>query len=100
MQRGDSISNQCSSNLNNNVKLIQLASNYITSDLWGMVYGDVEFDPNNRIPSEAAQFAELIKMIGDNKITSRGAKDTLAIMYKEGGSPEADSAEAWIYPKK
>jgi aspartyl-tRNA(Asn)/glutamyl-tRNA(Gln) amidotransferase subunit B len=73
--------------LNNNVKLIQLASNYITSDLWGMVYGDVEFN-KDRIPSEAT-FAELIKMIGDSKITSRGAKDTLAIMYKEGGSPEA-----------
>jgi aspartyl-tRNA(Asn)/glutamyl-tRNA(Gln) amidotransferase subunit B len=72
--------------LNNNVKLIQLASNYITSDLWGMVYGDVEFN-KDRIPSEAT-FAELIKMIGDSKITSRGAKDTLAIMYKEGGSPE------------
>ena len=27
-------------------------------------------------------------MIGDNKITSRAAKDILAIMYKDGGDPQ------------
>ncbi len=66
-------------------KKIVTASNYITSDLAGLV----KKDPDNwgvdlmnladKMPP--ANFAELIVMFSENKISSRGAKDILALMY-------------------
>jgi aspartyl-tRNA(Asn)/glutamyl-tRNA(Gln) amidotransferase subunit B len=66
-------------------KLITLASNFITSDLAGLV----KKDPDNwgvellnladKMPPE--NFAELITMFSENKLSSRGAKDILALMY-------------------
>jgi aspartyl-tRNA(Asn)/glutamyl-tRNA(Gln) amidotransferase subunit B len=75
---------------NGDKKLIKLASNYIISDLLGMVKKNPE--PWEKKPIEHKAFAELMKMIGENKVNSRGAKDILAILYAEGGNP-ADIAE-------
>jgi aspartyl-tRNA(Asn)/glutamyl-tRNA(Gln) amidotransferase subunit B len=62
----------------------RLAANYITSDIAGLIKADNKgaflFSP--------AQFGELIKMIVDGIVSSRGAKDILAEMYKEGGEPK------------
>ncbi len=66
-------------------KLIKLASNYISSDLLGMVKKEPEFWEKK--PIDDKSFAELIKMVGENKINSRATKDILAILYKEGGEP-------------
>ncbi|GMQ95332.1 MAG: Asp-tRNA(Asn)/Glu-tRNA(Gln) amidotransferase subunit GatB [Patescibacteria group bacterium] len=68
-------------------ELIFLASNYITSDLAGLMKSDTE-----RALLKASDFSELIKMAKQGDISSRGAKDILVIMYKEGGTP-ADIAE-------
>jgi aspartyl-tRNA(Asn)/glutamyl-tRNA(Gln) amidotransferase subunit B len=59
---------------------IKLAANYITSDLIAL--------ENDLGVSEisSAQIVELIDMISANEISSRGAKDTLAILVKEGES--------------
>ncbi|MES2437210.1 MAG: Asp-tRNA(Asn)/Glu-tRNA(Gln) amidotransferase subunit GatB [Patescibacteria group bacterium] len=73
--------------LNADKKLIKLASNYISSDLLGMVRKEPEFWAQKPIAEN--DFAELIKMVGENKVNSRVAKDLLALMYKEGGSPMA-----------
>jgi aspartyl-tRNA(Asn)/glutamyl-tRNA(Gln) amidotransferase subunit B len=70
---------------NNDAKLTKLASNYITSDVLGLVKKNPEMWEKK--PLEHKAFATLIKMIGENKINSRGAKDTLAILYTEGGDP-------------
>ena len=71
-------------------KKIIVASNYITSDLVGLVKKDQDnwgseilnvvekMSPDN--------FAELINMFSEDKISSRGAKDILALMYT-GESP-------------
>jgi aspartyl-tRNA(Asn)/glutamyl-tRNA(Gln) amidotransferase subunit B len=69
----------------NDSKLIASASNYITSDLVGLT----KKDPDNwgvemlnladKMPP--VNFAELITMLNANKISSRGAKDILALMY-------------------
>jgi aspartyl-tRNA(Asn)/glutamyl-tRNA(Gln) amidotransferase subunit B len=81
--------------------LIKLASNYIISDLLGLIKGDQEkaqenslclttdlITPRNLLGFlEDKNFAELIKMIADNKISSRGAKDILKIMFETGGNP-------------
>ncbi len=65
-------------------KLSGLAENYITSDISGLTKGSPLL---GGITGQS--FAGLITMIGENKLSSRGAKDTLAIMYAEGGEPSA-----------
>lgn len=54
--------------------LIQLASNYITSDL--------------KTPIPADKLAEVVRMISSVKISSWGAKEILRIIEKDGGEPE------------
>lgn len=66
---------------------VALASNYITSDLNGMVKKAPAFWNKQKI--DAKHFAELIVMIHEGSLSSRGAKDALKIMYEEGGAPAA-----------
>ncbi|MFH1402350.1 MAG: Asp-tRNA(Asn)/Glu-tRNA(Gln) amidotransferase subunit GatB [Patescibacteria group bacterium] len=75
---------------------IKLASNYITSDLAGLIKGvrqqpEAELDGSQAVQLgllTADNFAQLIALAKDKKISSRGAKDILSIMYLEGGRPE------------
>ncbi len=68
---------------NGDAKLVKLASNYITSDLLGLIKGKSEVDfPNTK------DFAKLIVMAKDGDVSSRGAKDILVTMCEEGGDPE------------
>lgn len=60
-----------------NAKSAVLAANYFNSDLAG--------DPKLVTPES---FAALIAMVEANKVSSRGAKEVLAIMAAEGGDPE------------
>ena len=65
---------------------ILLASNYIISDLSGLMK-----DKNissNELKIEPKNFAKLIKMAADGEISSRVTKDVLKIMFEEGGDPE------------
>jgi aspartyl-tRNA(Asn)/glutamyl-tRNA(Gln) amidotransferase subunit B len=60
--------------------------NYIVSDLGGFYAksGTPEFElvtPSN--------FTQLVIMISANELSSRGAKDVLAVMAAEGGEPKA-----------
>lgn len=66
----------------NNKEKIKTASNYITSDYLGLKKNN----PEIKMPS-AENFAELITMIVEGKISSRGAKDILAMIVVEDGSP-------------
>ncbi len=78
-------------------KLIKLASNYISSDLIGLVNKEGEYWQKNPISDKS--FAALIKMVGENKINSRAAKDILAIMYREGGEPQKIAEEKDLLQK-
>jgi aspartyl-tRNA(Asn)/glutamyl-tRNA(Gln) amidotransferase subunit B len=82
---------------NNDTKLITLASNYLTSDLLGLVKKDAA--PWQAKPIDHASFASLIKMLGENKIGSRAAKDILAILYTEGGDPQKIAEEKNLLQK-
>ncbi|MFA4890585.1 MAG: Asp-tRNA(Asn)/Glu-tRNA(Gln) amidotransferase subunit GatB [Candidatus Paceibacterota bacterium] len=70
-----------------NKELIQLAVNYLTSDLQNLMkekmltFGELLVSPEN--------FAELIAIINEGKINSRVAKDVLKIMISRGGEPSA-----------
>jgi aspartyl-tRNA(Asn)/glutamyl-tRNA(Gln) amidotransferase subunit B len=70
---------ECAGILGDDKKLIQLVSNYITSDL------------KTPIPAEA--LSEVICMITDGEISSRGAKDILKIIEEVGGKPRAIAEE-------
>ena len=69
-------------------ELIKLASNYITSDLAGIRKNN----PDAKLP-EHASFSKLIRMTKDGSLTSRAAKDLLAILVSEGGDPESIAKE-------
>lgn len=60
-------------------KLIQLASNYITSDI--------------KTPISASALSEVIRMISGGEISSRGAKDILKIVQEVGGEPKTIAEE-------
>jgi aspartyl-tRNA(Asn)/glutamyl-tRNA(Gln) amidotransferase subunit B len=62
---------------------IKLATNYITSDLMALIKEDA-----GEIYPYADNFIKLIEMIVSNRLSSRGAKDVLAEMYRHGGDPE------------
>ncbi len=60
---------------------IKLASNYISSDLVSFIKNE----PKGELLVSAKHIVDLVKMIDSNELSSRGAKDALAIVYNEGG---------------
>ncbi|PIP74009.1 MAG: Asp-tRNA(Asn)/Glu-tRNA(Gln) amidotransferase GatCAB subunit B [Candidatus Lloydbacteria bacterium CG22_combo_CG10-13_8_21_14_all_47_15] len=75
--------------LPDNKTFATLSANYITSDIAGFTAvtgrGIEHIAPR--------QFAALIGMIGGGDISSRGAKDILAVMFEKGGEPRAIALE-------
>jgi aspartyl-tRNA(Asn)/glutamyl-tRNA(Gln) amidotransferase subunit B len=81
--------------------LIKLASNYIVSDLLGLMKNTPAEENPPRLTEYLIaprtflgrltdkSFADLIKMVAGGKISSRGAKDILKIMFERGGEPVA-----------
>ena len=61
---------------------IKVASNYITSDFLGLKKNNAEI----KMP-QAKNFSELIILVTDGKISSRAAKDILAMIVIEDASP-------------
>ncbi len=93
-------------------KLSKLALNYLISDYTSLLKKGVKetagkegtnADENGgdpfvnieKVPVDS--FAELMRMINENLLSSRGAKDTLKIMFEKGGSPrEISKSEGFI----
>lgn len=72
-------------------ELIGRAANYIVSDIAGLMQDASTGSP---FPYASAvefhqAFLKLMQMVGEEKISSRGAKDILARMHRSGGEPEA-----------
>jgi len=80
--------------LGDDKNLIKLASNYITSDLVGILSLNLEA----RLPS-AEDFADLVKMAAGGEISSRGAKDILKIMVLESGAPRDIAKQKGLFQK-
>ena len=79
----------------NNPEKIKLASNYITSDFLGLKKTNLAVKP----PS-AENFAELVNMFADGKISSRAAKDILAMIVLKDKSPLKIATEKRFTPEK
>ncbi len=69
----------------------QLLSNYIVSDLASVGEQSLNLNP--------ADLAELISMIEKSEISSRGAKDILAIMIASGDNPKNIAEEKNLFQK-
>ncbi|MBI5078258.1 MAG: Asp-tRNA(Asn)/Glu-tRNA(Gln) amidotransferase subunit GatB [Candidatus Yonathbacteria bacterium] len=63
---------------------VALIENYITSDFVGLMKSSGSIGGVT-----GKSLADLVTMIKAGDLSSRGAKDTLAIMYAEGGDPRA-----------
>jgi aspartyl-tRNA(Asn)/glutamyl-tRNA(Gln) amidotransferase subunit B len=77
------------------VKLAKLATNYILTDYLGLI----KKEDKSISTVSAGNFNKLIKMIEGGKLSSRGAKDTLALMVNEDGDPEAIANKADLIQK-
>lgn len=77
--------------LGDDKKLIQLASNYITNDLINLAGDDK--DTEEKLARVRDTFADLIKMLAEGIVSSRGAKDILVIMLETGGAPQEIAKE-------
>lgn len=76
---------------------VQILSNYISSDLVGLSKTlGTDFSFGKISPTN---LAKLIVMIKKGEISSRGAKDTLKIMFETGGDPEIIANESGFIQK-
>jgi len=66
-------------------KLTKLTANYLISDLRGLLQGMSVEDKKFKVTAE--NFAELINMIGESKISTPAAKSLLKKMFATGGDP-------------
>ena len=79
----------------NDAALISLAANYIVSDIVGFMQDSTaESKPSHTSTEEFYEsFMALMQMIKDEEVSSRGAKDILAKMYRIGGNPKVIAEE-------
>jgi aspartyl-tRNA(Asn)/glutamyl-tRNA(Gln) amidotransferase subunit B len=76
---------------------VKLASNYITSDIIGLSKAmNADFALGKITPEN---FVKLITMISEGELSSRGAKDTLKIMFDDGGEPDVIAKEKGLIQK-
>ncbi len=80
-------------------KLVKLTTNYILSDLSGLMKKASSENGVTFGKVTPSDFALLIKMLSGSKLSSRGAKDTLAIMFVEGGNPKIIAEEKDLIQK-
>lgn len=67
-----------------NTESVRLAANYLSVDVAGIL-GDGAAFPATFVPEA---FAKLITMTREATLSSRGAKDVLAVLIEQGGDPE------------
>lgn len=78
-------------------EVVQSASNYTTSDILGLSKSlGTEF---NLGKIEVSTFVKLMAMVKNGDLSSRGAKDTLKIMFEIGGDPEVIANEKGLIQK-
>lgn len=76
---------QAASEIGDDKKVLVLLRNYMLSDLAGLMREKKLSVPDLLVTPE--NFAELMKMLADARVSSRGAKDLLGLMIEKGGDP-------------
>lgn len=79
----------------NDSSLVSLAANYIVSDVIGLMQDSSVESKFSYSSTEDffKAFFKLMQMVKEEKVSSRGAKDILAKMYRSGGDPETIAKE-------
>ncbi len=72
----------------NNQESVKILSNYISSDITGITKASNLPFPGAFGYLDAQSIAEVVKMIVDGKLSSRGAKEIIKIMHEKGGKGE------------
>ena len=80
-------------------ELISLAGNYIASDLIGLLKANTGSRALVCGEHFHSSFLKLMQMIKDSVVSSRGAKDILAILCVEGGDPEVIAVHEGLLQK-
>jgi aspartyl-tRNA(Asn)/glutamyl-tRNA(Gln) amidotransferase subunit B len=81
--------------IKDNSSITKLAVNYILTDYLGLLKKE-----NKDIKSIGpSNFTKLLLMINEGKLSSRGAKDTLALMLNNDGDPEAIASNTGLIQK-
>ncbi len=81
-------------------KKVRLAINYILTDYLGLLKKEFPSDPSSMIEKvPAVSFKELLEMISASELSSRGAKDLLPVLIKEGGSPKGLAQKSGLIQK-
>lgn len=76
--------------LGNDKKLMRLAINYILTDFLGILKKENKNPTTSMDLISSKNFATLVKMIGKGQLSSRGAKDLLALLYTKSGEQNLD----------
>jgi aspartyl-tRNA(Asn)/glutamyl-tRNA(Gln) amidotransferase subunit B len=76
---------QLLSHLDSDPELIAIAANYLLTDVGGWYAKNAKEEYEGL---DAKEFASLTKLISSGDLSSRGAKDTLALLLAEGGQAE------------
>ena len=82
---------------NNSPEFTRTTVNYLISDTLGLLAKEGKSVGNLACSPEA--FGELIEMVLTRAVSSRGAKDILAVMIREGGAPADISEKAGLGQK-
>ncbi len=81
--------------LSGDKNLIKLASNYISSDVASLVKAS-DGSLGKLTPEH---LFGLVQMLSANELSSRGAKDTLALLFKDGGDAKEVATQAGLIQK-
>ena len=74
------------------VSSVSILSNYLSSDVLGIIkkkYGEGEEARVWDTQLSPESLARLVTLVNDKTLSSRGAKDVLAILIEEGGDPKS-----------
>ena len=93
---------EASKALGNKKDSVLLASNYISTDILGLIkkkHGEGKEALIISMPFGPNEFAKLVTLIEKKVISSRGAKDVLAHIFEHGGDPEKVANEKGLIQK-
>ena len=79
----------------------KLASNYVATDIVKLCrdYEKTETKTTENLSVSPQNFALLVDMLCKKEVSSRGAKDILAIMFRDGGSPTLIAERENLYQR-
>ena len=85
--------------LSGNTEMVRVASNYIANDLVSLIRdtGTPDTEINVDIPISSINFIKIIKMLGEKKISSRSAKEILAICIDGVSEPVTLAKEKSLF---